>query len=144
MIHARPASHGSADLIGSLVRRHGSDLPISEIFRSSRSRCVTNYALDPYERTRPNSVADAALRARRERLGVLLDIARIEMEALGKLIRHSEYSMVLTARDGVILNCLGDSGFSAKARRAGLGGGVMWSEAEMGTNGLGTCLMARP
>jgi len=143
MIRARPASHGSADLIGSLVRRHGAELPISEVVRSSWSRCVNNYALDPDERKRPNSVESTDLQARRERLGVLLDIARIEMEALGKLIRHSEYSIVLTDRDGVILNCLGDSGFSATARRAGLREGVMWSEREMGTNGMGTCLTAR-
>jgi len=119
MIRARPAPHSSADLIGSLVRSHGAELPISEVGRSSWSRCVNNYALDPDERKRPNSVEGADLQARRERLGVLLDIARIEMEALGKLIRHSEYSIVLTDRDGVILNCLGDSGFSATARRAG-------------------------
>jgi sigma-54 dependent transcriptional regulator, acetoin dehydrogenase operon transcriptional activator AcoR len=50
---------------------------------------------------------------------------------------------VLTDRDGVILNCLGDSGFSVTARRAGLREGVMWSEREMGTNGMGTCLTAR-
>ena len=143
MIRPRPASHSSADLIGSLVRRHGADLPISEVVRSSWIRCVNSYALDPYERRRPNSVADADLRARRERLGVLLDIARIEMEALGKLIRHSEYSIVLTDRDGVILNCLGDTGFAATARRCGLREGVMWSEREMGTNGMGTCLTAR-
>jgi len=143
MIRGRPASHSSADLIGSLVRRHGAEQPISEVVRSSWSRCVNNFALDPDERKRPNSVESADLQARRERLGVLLDIARIEMEALGKLIRHSEYSIVLTDRDGVILNCLGDSGFSATARRAGLREGVMWSEREMGTNGMGTCLMAR-
>src|ERR1700758_2131744 len=143
MIRARPASHSSADLIGSLVRRHGAELPISEVVRSSWSRCVNNYALDPDERKRPNSVENADLRARRERLGVLLDIARIEMEALGGLIRHSEYSIVLTDRDGVIVNCLGDTGFSATARRCGLREGVMWSEQEMGTNGMGTCLTAR-
>ncbi|MBV9724594.1 MAG: sigma-54-dependent Fis family transcriptional regulator [Gammaproteobacteria bacterium] len=143
MIRARPAYHSSADLIGSLVRRHGAEGPISEVVRSSWSRCVNNYALDPDERKRPNSVESTDLQSRRERLGVLLDIARIEMEALGKLIRHSEYSIVLTDRDGVILNCLGDSGFSATARRAGLREGVMWSEQEMGTNGMGTCLTAR-
>ena len=62
------------------------------------------------------------------------------MEALGKLIKHSEYSIMLTDRDGVILNYVGDSGFSATARRSGFREGVMWSEREMGTNGMGTCL----
>jgi sigma-54 dependent transcriptional regulator, acetoin dehydrogenase operon transcriptional activator AcoR len=143
MMRARPASHSHADLLGSLVRRHGAELPITEVVRSSWSRCLNNYALDPQEIRRPNSVERSDLQTRRERLGVLLGIARIEMEALGKLIKHSEYSIMLTDRDGVILSYLGDTGFSATARRSGFREGVMWSEREMGTNGMGTCLTAR-
>jgi sigma-54 dependent transcriptional regulator, acetoin dehydrogenase operon transcriptional activator AcoR len=143
MMRARPASRSHADLIGSLVRRHGTELPITEVVRTSWSRCLNNYALDPQEIKRPNSVERVDLQARRERLGVLLPIARIEMEALGKLIKHSEYSIMLTDRDGVILSYLGDTGFSAVARRCGFREGVMWSEQEMGTNGMGTCLTAR-
>ena len=143
MMRARPASHSHADLIGSLIRRHGPEQPIQEVVRNSWVRCINNYALDPQEVRRPNSVERADLQARRERLGVLLAIARIEMEALGKLIKHSEYSIMLTDRDGVILNHLGDTAFSATARRSGFREGVMWSEREMGTNGMGTCLTAR-
>ena len=143
MMRARPASHGHADLLSSLVRRHGGELPITEVVRSSWTRCLNNYALDPQETRRPNSVERADLQMRRERLGVLMAIARIEMEALGKLMKHSEYSIMLTDRDGVILSHLGDPGFSATARRSGFREGVMWSEREMGTNGMGTCLTAR-
>ena len=132
MMRARPASHSHADLIGNLVRRHGAELPITEVVRTSWSRCLNTYALDPQEIKRPNSVEQADLQARRERLGVLLGIARIEMEALGKLIKHSEYSIMLTDRDGVILSYVGDTGFSATARRSGFREGVMWSEREMG------------
>ncbi|HUL47525.1 MAG TPA: sigma-54-dependent Fis family transcriptional regulator [Steroidobacteraceae bacterium] len=141
MMRARSASH--ADLIGSLIRRHGREPPIPEVVRSSWSRCLDSYALDPGETRRPTSVEGADLQARRERLGVLLAIARLEMEALGKLIQHSEYSIMLTDRDGVILSYIGDSGFSATARRCGFREGVMWGEREMGTNGMGTCLTAR-
>jgi sigma-54 dependent transcriptional regulator, acetoin dehydrogenase operon transcriptional activator AcoR len=140
MMRARPASHTHADHIGNLVRRHGAELPITDLVRSSWSRCLNAYALDPQELKRPNSVEAADLQARRDRLGVLLGIARIEMEALGKLIKHSEYSIMLTDRDGVILSYVGDTGFSATARRSGFREGVMWSEREMGTNGMGTCL----
>jgi len=143
MMRARPASRSHADLIGNLVRRHGAEFPIPEVVRASWSRCLNDYALDPQQIKRPNSVERADLQARRERLGVLLDIARIEMEALGKLIKHSEYSIMLTDRDGVILSYVGDTGFSAMARRSGFREGVMWSEREMGTNGMGTCLTAR-
>ena len=141
MMRARPASHTHADHIGNLVRRHGAELPITDIVRTSWSRCLNAYALDPQEVKRPNSVEAADLQSRRDRLGVLLGIARIEMEALGKLIKHSEYSIMLTDRDGVILSYVGDTGFSATARRSGFREGVMWSEREMGTNGMGTCLM---
>src|SRR5579862_5700690 len=143
MMRARPASHSHADHIGNLVRRHGAELPITDLVRSSWSRCLNAYALDPQETKRPNSVEAADLQARQDRLGVLLGIARIEMEALGKLIKHSEYSIMLTDRDGVILSYVGDTGFSATARRSGFREGVMWSEREMGTNGMGTCLTAR-
>ena len=143
MMRARPAAHSHADLIiGSLTRRHGAEPPITDVVRNSWTRCLNNYALDPQENRRPNSVDRIDLDARRERLGVLLSIARIEMEALGRLIKHSEYSIMLTDRDGVILSYLGDTGFSAVARRCGFREGVVWSEQEMGTNGMGTCLMA--
>jgi len=140
MMRARPVAHTHADLIGNLVRRHGAELPITDVVRTSWSRCLNTYALNPQELKRPTSVDATDLQARRERLGVLLGIARIEMEALGKLIKHSEYSIMLTDRDGVILSHVGDSGFSATARRSGFREGVMWSEREMGTNGMGTCL----
>ena len=143
MMRTRTASHRGPDLIASLVRRHGTELPITDVVRSSWSRCLNTFALDPYEVRHPNSVERSDLQARRERLGVLLSIARIEMEALGKLMKHSEYSIMLTDRDGVIVGYLGDTGFSATARRSGFREGVMWSEREMGTNGMGTCLTAR-
>jgi sigma-54 dependent transcriptional regulator, acetoin dehydrogenase operon transcriptional activator AcoR len=142
MMRARPAAHSHADLIGTLVRRHGAEQPVTEVVKNSWTRCLNSYALDPQEMRRPISVERPDLQARRERLGVLLSIARIEMEALSKLMKHSEYSIMLTDRDGVILSHLGDTGFSATARRSGFREGVVWSEREMGTNGMGTCLAA--
>jgi len=143
MMRARPAGHSHAELISSLIRRHGAESPISDVVRNSWSRCIHSYALDPQQTRTPTTVERGDLEARRERLAVLLSIARIEMEALSKLVRHSEYSIMLTDRDGVILSYLGDTGFSATARRCGFREGVMWSEREMGTNGMGTCLTAR-
>src|SRR5881398_2019808 len=142
MMRTRTASHNGPDPIANLVRRHGAELPISDVVRSSWSRCLNAFALDPHEIRHPHSVERADQQARRERLGVLLSIARIEMEALGKLMKHSEYSIMLTDSDGVIVSYLGDTGFSATARRSGFREGVMWGEREMGTNGMGTCLIA--
>ncbi|MGC2459775.1 MAG: sigma-54-dependent Fis family transcriptional regulator [Steroidobacteraceae bacterium] len=143
MMRARPVSQGQAEHAGNVVRRHGAGLPVDEVVRASWDRCINTYSLDPQESKRPNTVEPADLQARRERLGVVLAIARIEMEGLGKLMEHSEYSIMLTDRDGVILSYVGDPGFSATARRCGFREGVMWSEREMGTNGMGTCLMTQ-
>jgi transcriptional regulator of acetoin/glycerol metabolism len=125
------------------MRRHTPTLPADEIVRASWNRCINTYALDPGELKRPTTVEHNDLQARRERLGVVLAIARIEMEGLGKLMEHSEYSIMLTDRDGVIVSHVGDPGFAATARRSGFREGVLWSEREMGTNGMGTCLMTQ-
>src|ERR1700733_11174422 len=143
MMRARSAGQGHAERVTNGVRRHAAGLPVDEVVRASWNRCINTYSLDPQETKRPNVVERADLQARRERLGVVLAIARIEMEGLGKLMEHSEYSIMLTDRDGVILSYVGDPGFSATARRCGFREGVMWSEREMGTNGMGTCLMTQ-
>jgi len=140
MMRTRPAAQGHTDQVGNALRRSGAGLPVDEVVRASWNRCINTYSLDPQETRRPTMVERADLQARRERLGVVLAIARIEMEGLGKLMEHSEYSIMLTDRDGVILSYVGDPGFSATARRCGFREGVMWSEREMGTNGMGTCL----
>ena len=76
MMRTRAASHNGPDPIANLVRRHGAELPISDVVRSSWSRCLNAFALDPHEIRHPHSVERADLQARRERLGVLLSIAR--------------------------------------------------------------------
>ena len=108
MMRTRPAAQGHTDQVGNALRRSGAGLPVDEVVRASWNRCINTYSLDPQETRRPTMVERADLQARRERLGVVLAIARIEMEGLGKLMEHSEYSIMLTDRDGVILSYVGD------------------------------------
>src|SRR5438067_12531628 len=138
IIRTRAASPSGPDVIANLVRRRGAELPISDVVRSSWSRCLNAFALDPHEIRHPHTVERADLQARRERLGVLLSITRIEMEALGKLMKHSEYSIMLTDRDGVIVSYLGDTGFSATARHNCYGEGGAWGGRRTGPDGRGT------
>jgi transcriptional regulator of acetoin/glycerol metabolism len=139
-MQTRLNTQSHADLIRSVIAGQGAGLPINEVIRRSWNRCLTTYALDPVQSKRPNTVEHADLQARRQRIGAVLPIARIEMEGLSKLMLHSEYSIMLTDRDGVILSYVGDPGFAATARRSGFREGVVWSEQELGTNGMGTCL----
>jgi transcriptional regulator of acetoin/glycerol metabolism len=69
---------------------------------------------------------------------VLLDIARIEMEALGKLDQAFRVQHRAHRPRRVIPSTAWATLASATARRCGLREGVMWSEREMGTNGMGT------
>jgi len=118
-------------------------LVIDEAVRCSWNRCLTTYALDALQAKKPTTVERSELRARKERLGSLLAIAKIEMAGLSRLMQHSQYGIMLTDWDGVIVSYLGDTGFSATARASGFREGVIWSERELGTNGMGTCLVTQ-
>jgi transcriptional regulator of acetoin/glycerol metabolism len=139
----RLESRGHAELVQSAVRGCLNGLVIDEAVRCSWNRCLTTYALDAVEPKKPTTVERSDLKARKERLGSLLSIAKIEMAGLARLMQHSQYGIMLTDWDGVIVTYLGDPGFSATARRSGFREGVIWSERELGTNGMGTCLVTQ-
>ncbi len=50
---------------------------------------------------------------------------------------------MLTDRDGVLLNYIGDPSFTDTAAQVGIQTGAVWSEAVQGTNGMGTCLVEK-
>jgi len=141
MMRLRLESRGHAELVLSAVR--GSlmkGVDIDEAVRCSWNRCLTTYALDALQPKKPTTVERGDLKYRKERLGSLLSIARIEMANLARLMQHTQYGIMLTDWDGVIVSYAGDPGFSDTARRSGFREGVIWSERELGTNGMGTCL----
>lgn len=114
------------------------DAPI----RASWRRCLTGAPLDPTRRQTPRLVGSAELRQRRERLRPLYDVARIEMQGLALLL-NAPVGVMLTDHDGVIVGYAGDPRFAEMAYQSGLREGAVWSEAEQGTNGMGTCLATR-
>lgn len=139
----RLESRGHAELVHSAVRGSLKGLDIDEVVRCSWNRCLTTYALDALQPKKPTTVERGDLTHRKERLGSLLSIARIEMASLARLMQHTQYGIMLTDWDGVIVSYTGDPGFSDTARRSGFREGVVWSEREFGTNGMGTCLVTQ-
>jgi sigma-54 dependent transcriptional regulator, acetoin dehydrogenase operon transcriptional activator AcoR len=138
----RQESLGHARMIESVVRSRA-DGSVGVAVRNSWSRCLSSYSLDPLQVKKPVIVEQSDLQLRRDRMGSVLPIARIEMLGLSKHMLHTQYGIMLTDHDGVILSYVGDPAFSLTARRSGFREGAVWSEQELGTNGMGTCLMTR-
>jgi len=106
-------------------------------------RCLNEYQLDPGACVDPEVVAPVELRERQERLAGVQEVAKVEMANLYQQLAGSGYAIMLTDREGVLLNYFGDPAFTHAASRSGLMQGAIWSERVQGTNGMGTCLVER-
>jgi len=87
---------------------------------------------------------DSALRARKSNHDNS-DLRRATQESLmhiGSMLSGAEAILLLTDRDGVILDTVGDTSTLNKANRINLRVGGIWSEDASGTNGIGTALWA--
>jgi transcriptional regulator of acetoin/glycerol metabolism len=62
------------------------------------------------------------------------------MVRIGELLSGAEAMLLLTDRDGVILETVGDNSTLGKASKINLSVGGVWSENAAGTNGIGTAL----
>jgi transcriptional regulator of acetoin/glycerol metabolism len=106
-------------------------------------RCLNEYQLDPGSCAEPEVVAPGELQERQERLADVQAVAKVEMANLYQQLAGSGYAIMLTDREGVLLNYFGDPAFTHAASRTGLMQGAVWSERVQGTNGMGTCLVER-
>lgn len=77
---------------------------------------------------------------RRRHNADLLEAARIPFTQLGKLLDTARAMLVLTDRDGVILETIGDARTLDDGREIHLEIGGIWNETAAGTNGIGTAL----
>ena len=106
-------------------------------------RCLNEYQLNPDSCAEPEVVAPCELQERQERLADVQAVAKVEMANLYQQLAGSGYAIMLTDRDGVLLNYFGDPAFTHAASKTGLMQGAVWSERVQGTNGMGTCLVER-
>ena len=130
-----------ASLVESAVQGLEPAASIDHLVRDSWTRCIQHYALDPQSPKKATVVDRPELQARRDQHGLLLSIARMELLGLRQRLGQNDFGIMLTDSDGVILHYVGDPGFATTARRSGLREGAVWSERELGTNGMGTCIV---
>ncbi len=137
------AEHGRR--VRAIVHSKVQRMPASNGSRITESwiRCLNDYRLDPDSRDDPEIVCGSELRERQESLADLRNVAEGEMANLYQQLAGSGYAIMLTDRDGVLLNFFGDPGFTHAASKTGLMQGAIWSERVQGTNGMGTCLIER-
>ncbi|MCG7893977.1 MAG: sigma-54-dependent Fis family transcriptional regulator [Candidatus Thiodiazotropha taylori] len=114
---------------------------IDDITLRSWRRCTDEYGLDPGTSPDPVIINRQDLRERLQKYERLLDIARIEMTDLYQQLAGSGHAIMLTDKDGILLNFIGDPQFTDAAAHAGMQLGAVWSETVQGTNGMGTCLI---
>ncbi len=103
-------------------------------------RCISEYQLDPTIPHELYVVENQELLERQEQVAPVLRAAKSEMTVLFQQIAKSDYAIMLTDTEGVLLNFFGDPGFTHAASKSGLMPGAVWSERFQGTNGMGTCL----
>lgn len=132
-----------AGLVADAVRGRSSQAAVNTQILESWKRCLHDYALDPAKRPEPMVVDRAELKERQERECNLVEIARAEMNNLYQQVAGSGYAILLTDKEGVVLNYVGDPMFSGTALSASLQTGAVWSEQIQGTNGMGTCLVEK-
>lgn len=67
---------------------------------------------------------------------------RASLAQIGELLSGAEAMLILTDRDGLILEAVGDNSTLTKAQKINLSVGGVWNEKAAGTNGIGTALWA--
>ncbi len=132
---------GHAHRIHEVVDR-GSRGETSELVASSWIRGLKDYRLDPSRPSRPQILDEDRLAERCKRSADIIDCAKLEMTTLYQQLGDPELAVVLVDIDGVILHMVAAPGFSREVSQMGFRLGAVWSESEVGTNGMGTCLVA--
>lgn len=92
---------------------------------------------------RPERLSAAELRARREASGVLLEIAAPILDRLAAAAADTGSALMLSDPSGLVLDERLHRSSCEDFTELGLTAGASWSEADEGTNGIGTTLSER-
>jgi AraC-like DNA-binding protein len=114
--------------------------PTDGIVQQSWLRSAKAHGIDPGSRETPRILTVGELRISQDASSQLIDVARIELDNLYKIVRPSRYVILLCDKDGLVIAHRGEESEAAQFRRWGTWLGGVWSEEAEGTNGIGTCL----
>lgn len=141
-----PASFDDRAIARAWERHHSGDLGEGgpglrpEIFKSwTRS---TQAGIHPGQGEAPTANQGDDLERLRQSNRELCRAARGSLDKIGRMLHGAEAMLILTDRDGVVIETIGDPKTIAAGRQINLHLGAIWNEASVGTNGIGTALFA--
>jgi len=113
--------------------------PAYSLITASWRRSMLHYGLTPNQKNTSHRLSASELRVVKQRLDLLLHVAKPIMEQLFQSVGRSGCCVILSDMNGVILHRLIHAADDASFNGWGLRSGAVWSEARQGTNGIGTC-----
>lgn len=119
---------------------HQSSAAASSPVAASWRRCMTLHGLVPEDRRTPFRLSESEFRLARQRSAELIAEAGGELDRLFATVGKAGCCLLLTDDKGVALERRGAVGDDADFRGVGLWSGTVWSEASVGTNGIGTAI----
>ncbi|MBP2238700.1 transcriptional regulator of acetoin/glycerol metabolism [Sinorhizobium kostiense] len=124
------------------IERVGRGLPVSrdDMVVKSWLRCLEHHRLDPAQTCEAYIVPEPRFKEHRQQSEDLINIARSGLEHLFRQVAGQNYVLLLSDRQGVTVEFLGDPLFDNNLRKAGLYLGSEWSEWRAGTCAVGACL----
>ncbi|MEM1129668.1 MAG: sigma-54-dependent Fis family transcriptional regulator [Pseudomonadota bacterium] len=113
---------------------------LPNFIRASWIRCEEEYGLSADRIARPDVLTRRELRETADRVDDLIHHAKCELKSIFLRLKDHEYLVTLTNHEGVTLENFIPAGLEDDARAFALYNGSIWSEAEQGTNGVGTAI----
>ncbi|MBW9113388.1 sigma-54-dependent Fis family transcriptional regulator [Rhizobium cauense] len=107
---------------------------------ASWRRCISMHRLAPEQMRQPLRVSDQEWRKAREASEHLIADASVELDRLFATVGRSGCCLILTDHNGIALERRGAAGDDKHFRELGLWTGSVWTEASIGTNGIGTAI----
>lgn len=135
MIVAETRAH-AARIEAALTTGEAARSPIA----ASWSRSARMYGLDPAARSAPMRMTDAEFRHVSDRMEPTVRLAAPTLDRLFRAVGGLGTCVVLSDRDGVPVDRRGNSAEDRDFADCGLWTGTIWSEAQAGTNAIGTCI----
>lgn len=124
----------------SSISRHPCEESFQKTIRSSWKRCVHQYGLNPGKVPKPTVLTRAEFQRQTDPIEEFVALAGPEVRRLFHRMNGAGYlTSVATASGTIILN-QGEHDLNGVTKSIGLIPGSVWSEAEKGTNGIGTCI----